>query len=142
MVICPAACRLCFSLRTQTLVLRLVKERVIAVRVEPLMHFESYLRDATDGMRSPWNLRCGVKEFTDGDQRCAETRAYSAACLSCDCQDDTEHRGNPNCAGADDLTRIPEVQVVAMFHTNSLFVFLCASPCTLHSLSRCQCSLR
>ena len=44
------------------------------------MHFESYLRDVTDGMRSPWNLRCGVKEFTDGDQRSAETRAYSAAC--------------------------------------------------------------
>ena len=107
------------------------------------MHLESHLRDVTDGMRSPWNLRYGAKEFTDGHQRCAETRAYSAACLSCDCQDDTERRGNPNCARADDLTGIPEVQVVAMFHTNSfLFVFLCASPCTLHSLSRGQCSLR
>ena len=101
MVICPAACRLCFSIRIQTLVLRLVKECVIAVRVEHVMHFESYLRDVTGGMRSPWNLRCGVKEFTDGDQRCAETREFSAACLSCDCQDDTEHRGNPNCARAD-----------------------------------------
>ena len=106
---------------------------MIAVRVEPDMDFESFLRDVTDGMRSPWNPRCGVEEFTDGDQRCAETREYSAACLSCDCQDDTEHRGNPNCARADDLTGIPEVQVVAMF---------CASPCTLHSLCRCQCSLR
>ena len=93
MVICPAACRLCFSLRIQTLVLRLVKERVIAVRVEPAVHFESYLRDVTDGMRSPWNLRCGLKEFTEGDQRCAETQADSAAYLSCDCQDYTEHRG-------------------------------------------------
>ena len=119
------------------------EERVIAVRVEPDMHFESYQRDVTDEIRSPWNLRCGVKEFTDGDQCCAETREYSAACLSCDCQDDTEHCGNPNCARADDLTEIPEVQVVAMFHTFSfLFVFLCASPCTLHSLSRCQCSPR
>ena len=134
-VICPAACRLWFSLRIQTLVLRVDKERVIAVRVEPDKHCESYLRDVTDGMRSPWNPRCGVKEFTDGDQRCAETREHSAACFSCDCQDHREHRGNPNCARADDLTGVPEVQVVAMFHTNSfLFVFLCASPCTLHSL--------
>ena len=139
MVICPATCRLCFSIRIQTLVLSMYEERVIAVRVEPDMHFEFYLRDVTDGMRSPWNLRCGVKEFTDGDQCCAETREYSAACLSCDCQDDTEHRGNLNCARADDLSGIREVQVVAMFHTSSfLFVFLCATPCTLHSLSRCQ----
>ena len=47
----------------------------------------------------------------DGDQRCAETRDYSAACLSCDCQDDTERRGNPNSARAHDLTGIPEVPV-------------------------------
>ena len=25
------------------------------------MHFESYLRDVTGEMRSPWKLRCGVK---------------------------------------------------------------------------------
>ena len=48
------------------------EERVIAVQVEPDVHFEFCLRDVTDGMRSPWNLRCGVKEFADGDQRCAE----------------------------------------------------------------------
>ena len=144
MVICPATGRLCFSLRIQTLVLRLYEERVIAVRVEPDMHFESYLRDVTGEMRSLWKLRHGVEEFADGDQRCAETREYSAPRLSCDCQDDTEHRGNPNCARADDLTgnfrdsgcgNAPHQQLV-------LFVFLCASPCTLHSLSRCQCSLR
>ena len=103
MVLCPATCRLCFSLRIQTQVLRLYEERVVAVRVEPDMHFESYLRDFTGEIRSPWKLRCGVKEFADGDQRCAETRE-SAAWLSCDCQGDTEHRGNPNCARADDLT--------------------------------------
>ena len=56
------------------------QECVITVRVEPDMHFESYLHDVTDGMRSPWNPRCGVKRFTDGDQCCAETREYSAGC--------------------------------------------------------------
>ena len=104
MVLCPATCRLCFSLRIQTLVLRLYEERVIPVRVQLDMHLESYLRDVTGDMRSPWKLRCRVKEFAVGDQRCAETRENSAAWLSCDCQDDTEHRGNPNCARADDLT--------------------------------------
>ena len=93
-----------FQPRIQTLVLRLYDERVIAVRVELDMHFESYLRDVTGEMRSLWNLRYGVEEFADGDQRCAESREYSAPRLSCDCQDDTEHRGNPNCARADDLT--------------------------------------
>ena len=34
----------------------LYEERVIAVRVEPNLHSESYLRDVTDEMRSPWNF--------------------------------------------------------------------------------------
>ena len=102
----------------------LFEECVIAVRVESDLLFESYLRDVTDEMRSPWKLRCGVNEFADGDQRCAATREYSAAWLSCDCQDDTEHRGNPNCARA---------QVVAMFHTsNSSCLFFSA-----HLPARC-----
>ena len=59
----------------------LYEEHVIAVRLEPDLHFESYLRDVTDEMRSPWKFRCGVKEFADGVQRCAETREYGAACF-------------------------------------------------------------
>ena len=44
MIVCPATCRLCFSLRIQTLVLRLYEERVIEVQVELEMHFESSRR--------------------------------------------------------------------------------------------------
>ena len=92
MVVCPAACPLCVSIRIQTLVLRLVKERVIAMRAEPDTHFESWLRDATDGMRPPWNLRWVSKDFTDGDQLC----------------------GNPNCARADD-GNVPNQFVLVCF---------------------------
>ena len=42
-----------------------------------------------------------------------------------------EHHGNPNCARANDLTGIPKVQVVGVFHTNS-FLFCFSLRISLH----------